>query len=606
MMKTFIKRARTLRDDEGGAAFILITLALPMIFGMAAFSIDLGYTYYISSRLQNASDLAALAGGTKLVQGDKAAVEAQALNYVKLNLPSNWDLLDDKGNLISGTGKAAIKITPNIAAKCSTKLEAAGLPCYAAPGTIDKINYVEVSLGATTPLFFATGLGFKTASLNSDAVVTADGSTMPPLNVAIVLDSTASMIDPNDKTTACGGVSMTKLDCAKQAALGLVGTLWPVVDKVAIYTYPGVSQGNGSSPNQTTADANADKNVCASGTPTVTDYVKDSNPARYRIVNFSDDYRDKTAPPAPGVKMNSKIVQALGGSTQAKGYTSNCKGLQVGTITGGSYRNDYSDIIWTFFADPIEAAQKDLKAVNDNLPAGETPRQNVIVILSDGDANAPDTATSSRPVMIETARRKNQCLAAITAAQTATADGTWVYSVAYNASTQTGSSGSCKLDTSSFSQVRVTYTTYTKTYTKTYDRNTRTCSGWVPDTSFRAGSTRNTTVAAPGPALGPGPITYGSPPATTCSRNNSPLTYSDTYESVTAVVPTTDGTKYDRSACDTMRAIASTPDKFYSVDRAGSGGCVSEVNPTTTDLLSIFKRVAISMMTKRRAPRSAI
>lgn len=605
MMKTLLRSARALKADDGGAAFILVTLALPMIFGMAAFSVDLGYTYYINSRLQNASDLATLAGGTKLVQGDKDAVEAQALQYVKLNLPSNWDILDKDGNLLSGTGKSAIKITPDIEATCSPKLETAGLPCYAAPGKIEKINYVEVSLGATTPLIFATGLGFEVASLHSNAVVTADGSTMPPLNVAIVLDTTASMIDPNDKTTACGGVSMTKLDCAKQAALGLVGTLWPVVDKVAIYTYPGVSQGNGSTPNQATADANAEKNICASGTPTVADYINDTNPARYRIVNFIDDYRDKTSPPGPGVKVNSKIVQALGGSTLATGHNSNCKGLQVGTISGAAYKNNYSDIIWTFFADSIDAAQADLDDINNNLPVGETPRQNVIVILSDGDANAPDTASSSRPAMIETSRREDQCLAAITAAQTATAAGTWVYSVAYNASTQTGSSGSCKLDTSPLKQVRVTYTTYTKTYTKTYDRNTRTCSGWVPG-NFQAGSSRTMTVPAPGPALGPGTTTYGTPPTTTCSRNNSPLTYTDTYDNVTSVVATGDGTKYDRSACDTMRAIASSPDKFYSVDKAGSGGCVSEVNPTTTDLLSIFKRVAISMMTKRRAPRSAI
>lgn len=634
MMKKLVKTARMLKDDEGGAAFILITLALPMIFGMAAFSIDLGYTYYISSRLQNASDLAALAGGTKLVQGDKAAVESQALDYVKLNLPSNWDIYDDKGQLISGTGKSPIKITPNIEAKCSMKLDTAGLPCYAGPGKVEKINYVEVSLGATTPLFFASGLGFTDASLSSNAIVTADGSTMPPLNVAIILDSTGSMIDPKDKTTACGGVSMTKLDCAKQAALGLVGTLWPVVDRVAIYTYPGMSQGTGSSPDPAAKDENADKNVCGSGTPAVADYIKDTNPANYKVVDFIDDYRDKTSPPGPGVKVNSKIIQALGGSTQAAGHTSDCIGLQVGTISGQPYvaydpknqkatKGGLDDIVWTSFADPIDAAQADLAALNANLAPGETQRQNVIVILSDGDANAPDSAAAasfnanmnsgiSNPAdyfnvkpMIETDRRPNQCQAAIAAAQGATIDKTWVYSVAYNASTKTGSGGSCTLDTSKFSQVKYEYILYTKTYTNTYDSKTRKCSGWVAGTP-QAGSRKTNTVAAPGPALGEGPTTFGTPPTKPCSSKNSPVKYTDTYEFVTSVTPTTDGTKYDRSACDTMRAIASSPDKFYSVDKAGSGGCVSEVNPTTTDLIAIFKRVAISMMTKRRAPRSAI
>lgn len=608
MMKKLLKKLRLLKNDEGGTALILVTAALPMIFGMAAFCVDLGYMYYIGSRLQNASDIAALAGGTKLVKGDKAAVESQALDFLKLNLPSNWDIVDSKGALLSGTGKSSIKITPQIQAKCSPKLEAAGLPCYAAPGLVDKINYLEISLGAKAPLFFASGIGFHKASLTSDSIVTADGSTMPPLNVAIILDSTASMIDPNDKTTACGNVSMTKLACAKQAALGMVGTLWPVVDHVAIYTYPGLSQGTGASPDLNAANSNAAKNVCSTGTPTVADYFNDTNPARYKVVDYKDDYRTKTSPPAPGVIVTSPIVQALGGSTLASGHTTNCTGIQVGTITGATYKNDYKNIIHTFFADSVDAAQKDLKKINEDLAAnGETTRQNVIVILSDGDANAPDTANSSWPwpAMIETARHSNQCLAAITSAQAATAAGTWVYSVAYNAGTTKG--GTCKLDTSTVTTNRVIVTTSTKTvtYTQSYSNSQRKCGGVSQNTVTNTTNQTMNASDAPSPSV-TGP-TRSPPNPPSCSSTNKNVSYTDTTVTVTvaATTPLT-STNNDRTACDTMRLMASTPDKFYSVDKAGSGGCVSSANPTTTDLLAIFKRVAVSMMTKRRAPKSAI
>ena len=53
-----------------------------------------------------------------------------------------------------------------------------------------------------------------------------------------------------------------------------------------------------------------------------------------------------------------------------------------------------------------------------------------------------------------------------------------------------------------------------------------------------------------------------------------------------------------------MREMASDPTKFYSV--AGSSGCISDSNPSTTDLVSIFKNVAVSLMKKRRIPLSVL
>ncbi|MEI7599638.1 MAG: hypothetical protein WCJ41_09980 [Aestuariivirga sp.] len=209
--------------------------------------------------------------------------------------------------------------------------------------------------------------------------------------------------------------------------------------------------------------------------------------------------------------------------------------------------------------------------------------------------------------MIEAARYANQCLQAITSSQAATAAGTWVYSVAYNAGTSVG--GTCKLDTSTVltPQVIVTTATKTDTYTQSYSNSQKKC-GTVAKSTSNPTPTTQTMAASLAPAPSVTGPTRSPSPTPVCSSSNRNISYTDTTVTVTvaATTPAT-STKYDRTACDTMRAIASTPDKFYSVDKVGSsGGCVSTVNPTTTDLLSIFKRVAISMMTKRRAPKSAI
>ena len=80
-----------------------------------------------------------------------------------------------------------------------------------------------------------------------------------------------------------------------------------------------------------------------------------------------------------------------------------------------------------------------MTAAQSNLTTtGRSGVQKVIILLSDGDANA----TSAN---MPTGKATNQCHEAITAAQAAATAGTWVYTVAYGASTS--STGSCSTDT---------------------------------------------------------------------------------------------------------------------------------------------------------------
>src|SRR5207253_754820 len=121
------------------------------------------------------------------------------------------------------------------------------------------------------------------------------------------------------------------------------------------------------------------------------------------------DYR---ASDTAALETSSNLVKA------ARGGGSGC--VQGITAVGG---------VGTYYADAITAAQTALTS------DGRANAQKVIIFLSDGDANA----NSSK---VPAGKAANQCHQAITAAQTAAAAGTWVYSIAYGAAT----SGSCSTD----------------------------------------------------------------------------------------------------------------------------------------------------------------
>ncbi len=132
---------------------------------------------------------------------------------------------------------------------------------------------------------------------------------------------------------------------------------------------------------------------------------------------MSGDYRSTNG---------SKTLNPASNLAMASGGVAACP--QGVTAIGG---------VGTYFADAISAAQATLAG------DGQPTTQKVIILLSDGDANA---STSNMP----SGKQKNQCHEAITAAQNAAAAGTWVYSIAYGASTSPTPS-SCSTDTTPIS-----------------------------------------------------------------------------------------------------------------------------------------------------------
>jgi hypothetical protein len=147
----------------------------------------------------------------------------------------------------------------------------------------------------------------------------------------------------------------------------------------------------------------------------------------YQVTNFLSNYR--TSDTSTSLYASSALSEAAGAGG------SGCSGIQA---PGGD---------GTFYAGTIYAAQAALEAealVN-------TSAQNVIILLSDGDANATQAHMASASqvpggALYATASGtypswKSQCAQAVTAAQYAVAQGTRIYSVAYSPETGVCSSG---------------------------------------------------------------------------------------------------------------------------------------------------------------------
>jgi Flp pilus assembly protein TadG len=400
---------RRLVGDESGAVTIITAVSLVSLIGISSLAADYGYVRYVQAALQASADAAALAGAQNVnVNGSNSAAAATAISYG------------------SGPGgKNAIPwlkstVTTNATLTCLNTLVSQGFTCLGSP---TPSNAITVTQTATVPLFIGQALGFKPMTFTATATAAAKGGGLPPLNVEIILDSTASM-SQSDSTCPTAS-SQTKIGCALQGIQTLLGILWPSVDNVGLMTFPAVA----SSP---LTDYN-----CSGTAPAIQAYgsgtstwaanitVNGVSQSPYVVVPITApgtaDYRTSMSPTAPlnfgGYPNGSKLVNATGyAPNKPSPATTTCKGMSA---PGGE---------GTYYAQAITTAQAILTAKS------QVGVQNVIILFSDGDATSTKVPTNFN---------KNECQAGINAAKAAATAGTWVYTIAYGATT----SGSCTTDT---------------------------------------------------------------------------------------------------------------------------------------------------------------
>jgi Flp pilus assembly protein TadG len=471
---------RRLRANQSGAVTIIVAVSIFGLIGVGALAFDLSYLFYAQRVLQASADAAATAGAQDIGSGGTPIATATSYSAVTSNKNAQPNL-----TITMASGYPLLKCFTSTGVTCSTNHT---------PAT--SANGIQVRQQAAVPLFFGKVFGMSSVQISATSTASAKGGIPHPLDVMIIVDTTGSMNGGDNSCSVPGISNPTRLDCALYGVRALLSGLWPCaqglsscgtappVDQAGLMVFPPLSYGPpptsqnqvqydydcSSSPhpaiapsyagvwgNTNAATTSGSNTLHFSATPhfntgtlaLVTDtthpsvipagtYIQSvtSNTAVmsqnvtgagvangdmivvtpvYQIVGLVNDYRISDA--ATSLNTASNLTKA------ARGGAAGC--TQGVDAVGG---------IQTFYADAITAAQT---ALTTN---GRANAKKVIILLSDGDSNSSCVNANCAGG----GKANNQCHQAITAAQSAASAGTWVYSIAYGASTSSG--GSCSTD----------------------------------------------------------------------------------------------------------------------------------------------------------------
>lgn len=423
---------------RGQAVIILVTMSSAVFFGILSLVLDLGILYRDQRELIDSTQAAALAGAEAMSQTGATVATTTAAVLAYSGVSGNHNAYANLPGvaLISGYGPKLY---------CSTTMEAQGVECIGAGSS----NAIIVEQHVQVPTLFASLFGIKKFTLEATATASMWGASAGPENVAMVVDSTASMND-SQSSADCNS---TAISCALSGVQTLLqslspcqlsestcgaatqvtgppayGYVTPSLDRVSLFTFPAI----------TTSTVVQDIN-CGSSNPTIAPYsavTPSPFPATYtyQVAGFSSDYR--TSDSASSLNTSSGIVKAVGGGG------SGCTAMAA---IGGE---------GTYYAQVIAQAQAYLVTEQAANPGSK----NVLILLSDGSANSTCSSSSggvctAGPMIgasttaatgaYPPASTLQECHQAIAAAQSAWAAGTIVYAINYGAEA-TG----CTTDTS--------------------------------------------------------------------------------------------------------------------------------------------------------------
>jgi Flp pilus assembly protein TadG len=408
-----VSSLRAILKDERGQMLPIVAFMLITLLGVTGFVIDVGRAYVGYRQLQSATDASAL-----------AAAGALPDNATALTNADNYSAKAGKFNAISTLNNVGMVASIT----CLKTLQDLGLACIGTGGG----NAVVVKQTGTVKMTFGALIGFRDLAMTATATAAMSGAVASPYNVAIVVDSTASMNDTDSSSTckdtrincALGGIKTMLLvldPCPATAPCGTItnGNVANPVDKVSIFTYPNIT--TTTVGNDSNCSGN-DISIAPYTFPLANAVTYTPGTSTYQVVGYSSDYKAGNSDTA--LSSNSTLSSAIGfgpSKTVTKGKkttTTPCPAMQS---PGGE---------GTYFAGTIYAAQASLL----DAQSLNSKTQNVMIILSDGDASA---SASAMPLASTTSgtypSTKNQCAQAVTAAKAATAAGTKVYTVAYGA-----------------------------------------------------------------------------------------------------------------------------------------------------------------------------
>ena len=148
------------RNPEAGQSIVLLAFALTALLGMMGLAIDFGYYRFARRNLQLASDAVATAGAGELLVGDWVAAARDAA--VKNGL--------------------SLTVVPNACTPDPNTIAVNNPPCLKTDPHNGQIQYVEVVINQSQPLFFARILGINSVSIVTRAEAMQNNGSNPQLN----------------------------------------------------------------------------------------------------------------------------------------------------------------------------------------------------------------------------------------------------------------------------------------------------------------------------------------------------------------------------------------------------------------------------------------
>jgi Flp pilus assembly protein TadG len=400
-ISSIVPKLRRVLHDRRGVVGLMFAVAATALIGMVGMALDVGVVLSARQALQANTNAAVLDAAYQwdLPGGTQSAAVSAA---------QTWNVAHPVPN-VSGIMASASPV-------CISASQTSGLPTCG--GSVN--NAVSLKQSGTVPTYFLRVLGINSWTVSATATAAEAGGPTKALNIMFVLDTTRSMGTTTDDT-GCkvpGISSPTRLNCAMYGVQLILKQLNPQSDQVGLMVFPGMSS---------TWTPCGSPNIVAYGTAGIV----------YQLIHSALDTNYATS--IGHLSDSSNLVKTVGDNSNS---VAGC--LQA---PGGE---------GTFYAQAISAAQTALRS------EGSSTAQNVIILLSDGEANATSSdmnstyaSTACSPATVcSPGHLEQQCNQAVANAQSATTNGTWVYAIAYDAG---GAGTGCPSQTVSQGKTTTTY-----------------------------------------------------------------------------------------------------------------------------------------------------
>ena len=386
MNRVLSRQIRRLIKSQQGQSIVMVAISVTAVLTLAVSSAEVGHVYYAYRQLVTSTNAATLAGAQAMSDAlytttTKSAYTAAVTAAVNQYSAESGEL--NASNFLSNDTISTQSLY------CANSMTVAPfyVECQTPPGSTTAYNAITVTQTAKVNLWFGGMIGMPLMNLSATASAAMKGGQNTPYNLAIIMDTTASMGDTIHGDSDC---TTSQIVCAVQGLEVMLENMdpcaqnttctssTPFVDDVALFVFP--------APSTTYSANNYKAEYCGSGVHSVPyNFVNVTTSAaplgldmestgadagNYEIIPFNDVYKTSDT---SSLAVSSALAEAVGFSGTG------CSGLSA---PGGQ---------GTYYAQIINYAQAQLAQQQIDYPTSK----NVMIILSDGDATACNAQTST-------------------------------------------------------------------------------------------------------------------------------------------------------------------------------------------------------------------